>query len=61
MTKDPISECFAAATTELMRRPHQFKAQEIKDVNGMVMATFSYSLVLVIHLIPSAGSGTKVN
>jgi hypothetical protein len=32
VTKDPISECFAAATTELMRRPHQFKAQEIKDV-----------------------------
>ena len=32
ITQDPITECFAAATTELIRRPHQFKAQEIKDV-----------------------------
>lgn len=32
ITEDPITECFAAATTELIRRPHQFKAQEIKDV-----------------------------
>lgn len=32
VTKDPVSECFAAATTELMRRPHHFKAQEIKDI-----------------------------
>eukprot|EP00557_Chaetoceros_sp_GSL56_P007928 CAMPEP_0176489526 /NCGR_PEP_ID=MMETSP0200_2-20121128/7338_1 /TAXON_ID=947934 /ORGANISM="Chaetoceros sp., Strain GSL56" /LENGTH=1134 /DNA_ID=CAMNT_0017886679 /DNA_START=321 /DNA_END=3722 /DNA_ORIENTATION=+ len=32
VTSDPITECFAAATTELMRRPHEFKAQEIKDV-----------------------------
>ena len=32
VTSDPITECFAAATTELMRRPHHFKAQEIKDV-----------------------------
>lgn len=29
---DPITLCFAAATTELMRRPENFKAQEIKDV-----------------------------
>lgn len=32
VTKDPITECFAAATKELMRRPASFKAQEIKDV-----------------------------
>lgn len=32
VTKDPITECFAAATKELMRRPAYFKAQEIKDV-----------------------------
>ncbi len=32
VTNDPVSECFAAATTELMRRPQQFKAQEMKDV-----------------------------
>lgn len=32
VTKDPITECFAAATTELINRPHQFKTQEIKDV-----------------------------
>ena len=29
---DPITACFAAATTELMKRPHEFKEQEIKDV-----------------------------
>ena len=29
---DPITACFAAATTELIRRPHEFKEQEIKDV-----------------------------
>ncbi len=29
---DPITACFAAATTELMRRPQEFKEQEIKDV-----------------------------
>jgi len=29
---DPITECFAAATTELIRRPNEFKEQEIKDV-----------------------------
>lgn len=32
ITDDPITQCFAAATTELIRRPSQFKAQEIKDV-----------------------------
>jgi len=29
---DPITECFAAVSTELIRRPMEFKDQEIKDV-----------------------------
>lgn len=29
---DPVTRCFALAARELMRRPHQFKVQEIKDV-----------------------------
>jgi hypothetical protein len=30
--RDPISMCFALASQELMRRPHEFKTQEIKDI-----------------------------
>lgn len=30
--KDPITECFAAVGGELMRRPQDFKDQEVKDV-----------------------------
>ena len=29
---DPVTVCFAVAARELMRRPHEFKSQEIKDV-----------------------------
>eukprot|EP00571_Detonula_confervacea_P017812 CAMPEP_0172298486 /NCGR_PEP_ID=MMETSP1058-20130122/1119_1 /TAXON_ID=83371 /ORGANISM="Detonula confervacea, Strain CCMP 353" /LENGTH=1283 /DNA_ID=CAMNT_0013007761 /DNA_START=130 /DNA_END=3978 /DNA_ORIENTATION=- len=29
---DPITECFAAVAGEAMRRPHEFKDQELKDV-----------------------------
>jgi hypothetical protein len=29
---DPVSMCFVFAAQELMRRPHEFKPQEIKDV-----------------------------
>lgn len=29
---DPVTEAFATATAELMKRPHQFKEQEIKDI-----------------------------
>jgi hypothetical protein len=32
MRDDPITECFATAAAEIMRRPHQFKEQEIKDI-----------------------------
>ena len=32
LTSDPITACFAAATKELIRRPQEFKEQEIKDV-----------------------------
>jgi len=32
ITKDSVTECFAAATTELIRRPLEFKEQEIKDL-----------------------------
>jgi hypothetical protein len=30
--EDPISECFAAVASEAMRRPNEFKDQEIKDI-----------------------------
>eukprot|EP00804_Cyclotella_cryptica_P031368 CCRYP_012184-RH/>CCRYP_012184-RH protein AED:0.21 eAED:0.21 QI:390/1/1/1/0.8/0.66/6/200/821 len=30
--KDPFTECFAAVAGELMRRPQEFKDQELKDV-----------------------------
>lgn len=29
---DPVTECFAAVASEAMRRPHEFKDQELKDV-----------------------------
>jgi len=32
ITNDSITECFAAATTELIRRPAEFKEQEMKDL-----------------------------
>lgn len=32
ITQDPITECFAAVAGEAMRRPHDFKDQELKDV-----------------------------
>jgi hypothetical protein len=44
ISSDPITACFAAATTELIRRPHEFKEQEIKDV------LWSLSKVKNIHL-----------
>lgn len=40
---DPVTICFAAAAQELMRRPHQFKSQEIKDV------LWSFSKVGIRH------------
>jgi hypothetical protein len=41
--KDPATGCFAIAARELMKRPHQFKSQEIKDV------LWSYSKVGIRH------------
>ncbi|KAL9182955.1 hypothetical protein ACHAXT_004234 [Thalassiosira profunda] len=32
IASDPITECFAAVASEMMRRPHDFKDQELKDV-----------------------------
>lgn len=29
---DPITECYASVAGELMRRTHEFKDQEVKDV-----------------------------
>jgi hypothetical protein len=40
---DPIVRCFAIAATELMKRPSQFKSQEIKDV------LWSFSKVGIRH------------
>ena len=41
--RDPITACFGVAASELMRRPHSFKPQEIKDV------LWSFSKVGVRH------------
>jgi len=43
MPRDPATMAFAVAAQELMRRPHQFKAQEIKDV------LWSFSKVGIRH------------
>lgn len=32
ITQDSITQCFAAVASETMRRPHEFKDQELKDV-----------------------------
>ena len=32
ISQDPITECFAAVAGEAMRRPYDFKDQELKDV-----------------------------
>jgi len=32
ISDDPVTECFFTATAEMMRRPHQFKEQELKDI-----------------------------
>ena len=32
ISDDPVTECFATATAEMMKRPQQFKEQEIKDI-----------------------------
>lgn len=43
--KDPITVCFGVAAQELMKRPSEFKTQEIKDV------LWSFSKVcIVLHL-----------
>ena len=44
ITKDPITECFAAVASETMRRPNDFKDQELKDV------LWSFSKVRKYHL-----------
>lgn len=41
--QDPVTRCFAIAADELMRRPHEFKSQEIKDV------LWSFSKVGIRH------------
>ena len=43
ITRDPITECFAAAASEIIRRPHEFKEQEIKDI------LWSFSKVGIRH------------
>lgn len=45
---DPITACFAAATTELIRRPDEFKEQEIKDVLWSLSKVQPDSIVLII-------------
>jgi hypothetical protein len=43
ITDDPITICFAAVASEAMRRPHDFKDQELKDV------LWSFSKIGVRH------------
>lgn len=48
---DPVTVCFAVSARELMRRPHEFKSQEIKDIlwsfskvsNGFLCCSFLYT------------------
>jgi hypothetical protein len=42
--KDPITECYAAVAGELMRRTHEFKDQEVKDI------LWAFSRVRVVYL-----------
>jgi len=61
ITQDPITECFAAVASETMRRPYDYKDQELKDV----LWSFSKAGVrhpilfqkIAKHLIGSAGRG----
>eukprot|EP00578_Thalassiosira_sp_NH16_P000781 CAMPEP_0181141396 /NCGR_PEP_ID=MMETSP1071-20121207/35800_1 /TAXON_ID=35127 /ORGANISM="Thalassiosira sp., Strain NH16" /LENGTH=1329 /DNA_ID=CAMNT_0023228381 /DNA_START=239 /DNA_END=4228 /DNA_ORIENTATION=- len=43
ISNDPITECFAAVASETMRRPYDFKDQELKDV------LWSFSKIGVRH------------
>ena len=49
MMKDPFTQCIAVVTTELIRRPEQFKAQELKDVLWSLskVRSFAYTLMSV--------------
>ena len=40
---DPVTVCFGVAANELMRRPFEFKTQEIKDI------LWSFSKVRLYH------------
>ena len=61
ITQDPITECFAAVASETMRRPYDYKDQELKDV----LWSFSKAGVrhpilfqkIAKHLVGSAGRG----
>lgn len=61
MMQDPITECFAAVAVEAMRRPQDFKDQELKDV----LWSFSKAGVrhpslfqkIAKHLVGSNGRG----
>lgn len=46
---DPVTICFEVAASELMRRPHQFKSQEIKDV---CWSFSKVSIATVIDIFP---------
>lgn len=44
---DPITECYASVAGELMRRTHEFKDQEVKDVLwAFSRVRFSFSEML---------------
>ena len=61
ISQDPITECFAAVAGEAMRRPYDFKDQELKDV----LWSFSKAGVrhpslfekIAKHLVGSNGRG----
>ena len=45
---DPVTICFEATASEVMRRPHQFKSQEIKDVCW----SFSKVSIVTVDVFP---------
>jgi len=47
---DPITECFAVVASEAMRRPFDFKDQELKDVLWSFSKVRSLNLSCYLHL-----------
>lgn len=54
--RDPITECFSAVASETMRRPHDFKDQELKDVLWSFSKVRLFSFLRDFVVIPALTS-----